>query len=59
MLNKKFNVHWQSGTKKGTVVVTATDGQHAYVVASPALAAISKELNLMYMNVTIEEAKPE
>ena len=52
---KEFKVEWQSGTKKGNVLVWAEDGQQAYLLASPALAAISKEHNLMYLNVTVSE----
>lgn len=50
----KFTVKWQSGTNEGTVLMSALNGHHAYQLASPALAAISKEKGLMYMNVTVE-----
>lgn len=52
---KEYNVSWQSGTMKGTLTYWALDGQQAYILASPALAVISKEHNLLYMNVTVAE----
>lgn len=58
MTTKDWNIHWQSGTKKGTVIVrNKPDGQSAYVAASGALAAISKEHNLPYLNIIVEERK--
>lgn len=51
---KEFNVMWQHGTLNGVVTLWAVSGQQAYLLASPALAAISKEKGLMYMNVTVE-----
>lgn len=58
MVLKDWNVHWQSGTKKGTVIVrNQSSGEAAYQVASKALAAISNEHKLMYLNVTVEERK--
>lgn len=54
---RDYRVSWQSGTKTGALNVVAAHEKHAYQKASPALAAISKEHALTYLDVTVEEIK--